>query len=292
MKRLITVLRATRFVECIPFCGVTLLGGLLSSTGNVSELDPALIFTVAGIFFLASFAFAFNNLQDLEIDRQSQQKSGRPLVSGSFSVGSYKIMLAVFALLSLGLLAIGTSWPVLAAGSATILMSWLYSWRRFPFKTVPILSSLLHFVEGSLAFAIGCWSVAVPDLVSLEIGAYFGLVFAAGHLHHEVMDYDADKRCGIRTQAVRFGAKPILWIGFGLWWASAAWFSYLAWQGLVPATLGWIQLGMFASYLTGFIFIAKAQADPVLLKTLQLVYRLTYLAGGLGMLAVLLWERV
>ena len=45
------------------------------------------------------------------------------------------------------------------------------------------------------------------DARGVALGAFFGLVFAAGHLNQEVRDHESDAAAGIRTSAVAFGAR-------------------------------------------------------------------------------------
>ncbi len=240
---------------------------------------------MAGAFLLASFAFTFNDLQDLEPDRLSEEKSDRPLVSGALSARSVQVLTASVAVVGIVLLGAGTPRFALYAGLSTIPVSVAYSFRAFSSKTVPGLSSLTHLIFGIQVFVMGAWSTGEPDWISFAVGAYFGLVFAAGHLHHEVADLEADRRSGVRTCAVRFGGRPVLLAGFSLWCLSAAYFSALALLRLVPAAWGWIQLGMFACYLVGFLIVLRRGTNARRLRRLQLVYRGAYLAGGLLMVA-------
>jgi 4-hydroxybenzoate polyprenyltransferase len=272
----------------MPFCGIALLGGLLSRQSGNSIFPVALGFAVIGVFFMASFAFTFNDLQDIEHDRQSGSKSSRPIVDGSLSFRAARLLSALVAAVGLLLLYAGTSWFVLCVGLSTIPVGIAYSWRRFPLKTVPVLSSLTHLVFGTQVSIIGAWSVSRPDLTSLATGVYFGLLFAAGHLHHEVADLEVDRRSNVRTHAVRYGGKSIVRAGFSLLCISCVYFSMLAMLGIMPAILGWIQLGMFSCYMVGFFLILKGSWDPQRIKRLQKVYRIAYLAGGLLMVTAII----
>lgn len=279
---------ALRVRESLPFCGVALLGGLMNQKTSDCLFPLPLGFTVASAFFLSVFAFMFNDLQDREHDRKSGSKSNRPLVNGSLSVGAGQAISFGVAIVGIALLAIGSTWTALCLGLSTIPVGAAYSWKRLPLKTVPALSSLSHMVFGILIFTLGAWSVSELTMVPLAVGAYFGLVFAAGHLHHEVADLETDRSSGVETHAVRYGGKSTLWAGFVLWCISCAYFTALALLRVVPRALGWIQLGMFACYLIGFFIIPGRSRSPALLKRLQTVYRATYLVGGSLMVAMLL----
>ncbi len=246
MFRIAKIVQAMRLRESVPFFGIAFLGGLMSL--EPAEVFPptTVLFTMAGTFLLAIFTFTFNDLQDVEYDIRSGFKSDRPLVSGSVYISSVRVISVTTMVAGLALLGIGTPLPVLCVGISTVIMAVAYSWRRTSLKKVPLISSMVHLAGGTLIFVAGAWSVIQPDPLSFMIGAYFGLVFAAGHLHHEVADFKADQESGVKTNAVRFGARPILWIGFTLWCLSCAHYSVLALQGIVPPITGWIQLGMFS----------------------------------------------
>ena len=291
MSRLILTLRAIRFTETIPFCGVAVFGGLLAQGTGDFSLPIPLILSSASVFFLAAFGFTFNDLQDVEHDRRSGVKSNRPLVDRSLTIRSAGILTATLAITGIVLLAIGTPWHVLCAGIITLPLSALYSWRRLPLKTIPVFPTLIHLIQGTLVFLLGAWVIAGPDPVFVLIGSYFGLLFAAGHLHHEVLDLEVDRVSGLKTHAVRFGVWPTLWAGFLLWCLSGAGFSALCLLDLIPAALGWIQLGMFSCYLIGFLVLLKRGFTQERMKFLQKLYRGAYAAGGLVMVLLLVVER-
>ncbi|HUU04025.1 MAG TPA: UbiA family prenyltransferase [Myxococcota bacterium] len=291
MRRIVSFIGAIRAWEAAPFCGVALLGYLLDRRTAGCSLPASLWFAVSGSFFLAGFAFVFNDLQDVEADRLSGIKSERPLVSGLFSPVTSRALSAMFAVTGVFLLALGTKWQSLVIGLATVPLSILYCIRIFPLKTVPVISSLLHVVQATLVFLLGAWSTGQADPASLWIGLYFGILLAAGHLHHEVLDQEADRRTGVRTHAVRFGAGPTLRAGFLVWCLSCVYFSALMLLDLVPTSLGWIQLAMFACYLAAFFALVPGGTNARRMRGLQKIYRVAYFLGGLAMIAALASER-
>jgi 4-hydroxybenzoate polyprenyltransferase len=279
----LTLLRSLRIVETLPFCGIVLLGGLFSWRQHGWGLGSAWLFAMAAAFFLTAATFAFNDLMDREDDRRSGLKAERPLVVGALTTRAAVILVTALAACGLVLLAAGCAWHVLAVGASMLLVGSSYSLRGAPLKAVPVLSSLAHVVFGVQTYLLGAWSVAGPDACALPVGLYFGLVFAAGHLHHEVADLDADRRAGVRTHAVRFGPRKTLVAGLLVWLLSGATFSVLALTGVVPAVTGWIQLAMLSGYLAGFLGILRGRFDPGRLRRLRTCYRLVYAAGGLAM---------
>lgn len=288
MRRILAIIGAIRAAEAVPFCGVALLGYMLNSQAGGGLSIARLGFALAGTFLLADFAFVFNDLQDMQTDRLSGSKSSRPLVSGLFSPAFSRILSVLLVCAGIVLLAIGTPRQSLLIGLSTVPLSVLYCIRTFPLKTVPVVSSLVHVTQASLVFMLGASCGNRADPAAIWTGLYFGLVFAAGHLHHEVMDAEADRSAGVRTHAVRFGKNTTLRAGFVVWCLSCVYFSVLALIGEVPAVLGWIQLAMFASYLIGFFATAPTRTRPRRMKRLRTIYRSGYLVCGLAMVLAVL----
>lgn len=279
-------IRALHLPESLPFCGVALLGGMMPPAGDGS-VSCTLVGTAAAAWCLAAFAYTFNDLQDLSADRRSGHKTSRPLVAGVLSVGAAWMLNAGLGATGALILLLVAPWPAMWAGLATLPLSIAYSWRRLPLKQIPVASSAVHLVQATLVFAMGAWSTAPAAAISLVTGLYFGLVFAAGHLHHEVLDVQSDRTSRTRTHAVRYGTGPTLAAGLGLWLLSGVHFSLLAWLGPLPVVLGWVQLAMLASYLVSFFFLLRRGHAPGAMKRLQVVYRAVYLAGGFVMLVLL-----
>jgi 4-hydroxybenzoate polyprenyltransferase len=60
---------------------------------------------------------------------------------------------------------------------------------------------LFHFLLGYVVF--------MPiDERGVQIGLFFALTFTAGHLNHEVRDFELDSRNNAGTNAVAFGKRP------------------------------------------------------------------------------------
>ena len=291
-------LRLLRIAEAAPFAGVSLLAGLLAHSSDGGRLaskpllswDISLLGTSFGVFCLAAFAFCFNDLQDRRADRQDPDKSLRPLVAGKLSPRAAATLAGTTALVSLSLLAIFAGTAAFGLGLLSCALSCVYSWRRLGLKSVPIVPSIIHLLQGWLATTIGAWAVMGPHAgpIGFWLGWYFGLVFAAGHLHHEAADRATDLATGIRTHAVRYGTATAAWIGFGLWTLAAILFSALAWNKMLSPALGWLQLLMYLAYLTAFFaLVASAPKRKGLLK-LKRIYRTVYALGGLAMVALAL----
>jgi|GEM_PF-5536345 len=88
-------------------------------------------------------------------------------------------------------------------GSVLIVLNYilwfLYAFPQTNFKANFLLASLIHFFSGIINFSLGYLTGAVLSWDSLLISIYFSLLFVSGHMHHMVIDYEADKASGMKT---------------------------------------------------------------------------------------------
>ncbi|NMB75449.1 MAG: UbiA family prenyltransferase [Myxococcales bacterium] len=280
-----TLLQGTRLGDVLPWGGVALLGAM-QARGGWQGLDLAT--AVAGVLTvlgLALFAFLFNDLCDRNENRR-ENRPDRSLASGAFPLWLGIGLAGSGAALALtGPLVLGNSF-VMTWSLASLALGAAYSapWPRL--KCRAGLASLTHVIQGTLAFALPAWLARGQlDPAAAVAGVWFGLVFAAGHLHHEVLDLAADQAAGTRTLAVRRGGRTALWLGFALFASAAIWSSWLALAGRTASWWGWTQLGMFLAYAMGFAYFTRGRPDPAGVRRLRQLYRISYLAGGALLLA-------
>ncbi len=192
------------------------------------------------------------------------------------------------ALLALSLLLFSlTNSRTLILGLAIAGLSALYSAPAFHMKGVPILNSALHLTGGLLHFLLGYAVFRPVDGRSLEIGCFFALAFAAGHLTHEARDREADLLNGIRTNAVTFGRLGSFAAGFGLFTLADILLVVLAARGTVPHALVLIAAVYFVHlYLSMRTLRAGLNFESI--RRLQIRYRALYAIIGLMMAVTVL----
>ena len=147
------------------------------------------------------FAYGWNNLRDVRLDR-SREKN--PLVGGIGRSNRHVLLLWILPLLALG----GGAWlgpiPVVAAGTQ-LAGSALYSGGP-RIKRLPVLGTLTNLwifcplaflCQGSLPWASGLWAFT----------CLFGIVLVQNQLLHESMDRDEDLGDGVRTTAALLGVR-------------------------------------------------------------------------------------
>jgi len=129
--------------------------------------------------------------------------------------------------------------PALLFGAAIAALSLLYSCSPRFGKSMPIGASINHLLGGALHFLLGYTAFHALDARGLMISLFFGLVFAGGHLNHEVRDYEGDRLNGIRTNAVVFGCRRTFLASLGTFTAAYAIIAVLAALGMLPSLMLW-----------------------------------------------------
>ncbi|MBS0319298.1 MAG: UbiA family prenyltransferase [Proteobacteria bacterium] len=270
-----------RYDEVLVLQGAPLLGFLWAAgTLDAHVLVAAVRFVVASTALVAH-VFVFNDWAGIDGDLRDPRRARRTFRARGIERADAGVAAVVLLAIALALFAwIGAQALACAAGIA--VLSGLYSAPGLHWKGMPVAASVLHLMGGTLHFLLGYVSFSPLARAACVIAPFFGLVFAAGHLMHEMRDYDADRGNGIRTSAVAFGPRRAFVAGCALFALAYAWLAGLAIAGYVPRVLAFTPL-------LGLVHAAAAVrawragfARPSLLA-LQRVYRYVYLAIGVLM---------
>lgn len=171
-----------------------------------------------------------------------------------------------------------------------LAISVLWIWYSIPvvgLKNHPFTGSLLHFLAELIHFQMVYAVFAPVGLFSFLVSVYFALLFAAGHLHHEVIDADADKKARLRTTAVVFGKARTLLFSNLVFTFAAIYAAILGFTGTlsVPETLC-----LILPYVVHMGVYVKMKAAMALHSDKQLlyrkIYRIAYMVGCLGLIGV------
>ena len=138
-------------------------------SGNVLSTKLLLITCLSFFIFSlsSSVVYIFNDISDIENDRNHPIKKYRPLASGSISIKTAVIILVLFLLL--------------------IILGTIYIY----FKTHNILSILIPFIYIFLnvLYSKGLKNVAIIDLVILTSGFIFRVIYGAVNIDVTVSKY-------------------------------------------------------------------------------------------------------
>jgi 4-hydroxybenzoate polyprenyltransferase len=166
-----------------------------------------------------------------------------------------------------------------------------YAHPRIRWKSVSALPTAIHVTGGVLTALLVQGAFAPLDARGAAVGLYFGLVLAAGHLTHEVLDRDADAKAGFATSAIRFGPRRVLAASFATMTASTAWFALLTARGVVPAVALAGPLLIFVPYLAEFVRARRAPASHEAVLRFRARYRVLYAVSSMWIAAAVILSR-
>jgi 4-hydroxybenzoate polyprenyltransferase len=199
MNRFFSFIRLARLAEISLMLGFPFMG-IVFAFDDVNALFSTDVFLfISGIFFLGTAVYSFNAWAGSDEDTLNDRLSALKTRKGKFmaaTVISVILFLAIFLIAK----------QVLALLATISFCLWtIYSWPRIGFKYRPVLGTLIHFIGQGIHFQIGFATLKPTDLNSILISIYFSLLFSAGHINHELIDYEPDRAMRINTGAVHYG---------------------------------------------------------------------------------------
>lgn len=281
MGRIIAICRRYRYGEALLGCGFALVGAMFAApdwTAFWSLRSMALFFASYLVVFSI---FAFNSWAGLREDAANPRLAVDGLASGwgyaVVTAVSFVGALAVFLLLR----------PVaIPYALAVFALCGIYSFPRYGAKYMPVAGTLAHVAIGVTQFQQGWALLDDPGARSLLMSLYFGLILSAGHVNHELIDYEADRTAGIMSGAVRFGPRHWIWLHTTISFVALCLIVFLTFGGAFP--LPWAFPFMTASLLQLLSAARLCMALPTQRRLLahRALYRFCYLVAGIIFLAV------
>lgn len=239
------------------------------------------VFLLAGLFLVGAVVMrgagcALNDIADRQIDRQVQRTRDRPVASGAISPLGAAIFAAVLSLIGLAVL-LQFNLPTITLGLFAVIPAAIY----------PLAKRYTHWPQLVLGIAFN-W------------GALLGWLAYAGYLHwpplllyasgicwtlgydtiYALVDLEDDRRAGIKSLAVRFGANSgkiigVFYLGAVLLAVAA---GYAAGLGLAF----WLFLIGYADRLAYQLYALRIDDRDICLR----VFRSNSEAGLLLLLAI------
>ncbi|HPS31414.1 MAG TPA: UbiA family prenyltransferase, partial [bacterium] len=201
MGKAIEFLKSNRSAEVAMMLGFPATGIMFAFNDIYQLFSLRVIIFIVATFALSSAVYAFNAWagysEDVENERLSALRNKK-----RFFIHSMILFIILFIILYA---LIDTLLVILSLISFCLWM--IYSFPKKGFKYRPLLGTLIHFAGQVIHFQMGFAVLIKPDINSILISFYFALLFSGGHLNHELIDYDADKKMGINTGAVYFGKR-------------------------------------------------------------------------------------
>ncbi|WP_404370282.1 prenyltransferase [Kytococcus sedentarius] len=238
-----------------------------------------LAFWVGMVFFLVPYNLAMygiNDVFDHESDLQNPRKGG---VEGALTDAAHHRMILWACLVScVPFVAVLLWWGTVASGVAlavTMFAVVAYSLAGLRFKEVPFIDSVTsatHFVGPAVVGALFT-GAQVPAAGWAVLAAFFAWSMAS-HAFGAVQDVQADRAGGIGSIGTVLGARPTVWVSFGLYLAAAglmvaAPLPY-AWLAAVPV--------LYAASVAPFLGITDARCEEAHAGWTRFLW-LNYVAG-------------
>jgi 4-hydroxybenzoate polyprenyltransferase len=280
-SRIATLFRSIRFDEVFLLQGTPIMGVFLSIGAiNPEKFEVVVLFTAANILLVAH-VFTFNDWaaaaqKTVQPNRATALVYSEELSSHllfSFSIALLAASLGLFAFLGLYIL-------TLAAAIAAVGAFYSHPWLNA--KSTPIGSSVPHFVGGLLHFLLGYTLFASLDQRGILIGLFFALSFTAGHLNHEVLDFDHDRQDDLRTNAVAFGKRTAFVASLVVFTFAYGYLFCLALAGLIPRLLALWPIVLYPVHLVWALSALRRGLTPEAVGRFQTRYRLIYALIGAG----------
>ena len=275
------LLRHIRFDEVFVLQGTPLMGVVFSiGTITAGKLEMLLLF-LFGSILLVAHVFTLNDWADVAhgLKAPDPQVPSRRLFW--FSLSLLIASLLAFALIGLRVVILGL---IVAA------LGFFYSHPKLNAKGTPVASSIPHLVGGLFHFLLG-YAVFLPiDSRGILIALFFALTFMAGHLNHEVRDFDLDSHNNARTNAVAFGKRPAFLAGLIVFTFAYLCLFVLGWFRFIPRPLAFLALLFYPLHLFWSLRALRSQLSPEKLDRFQIQYRVLYAVIGISMLCSLFYR--
>jgi 4-hydroxybenzoate polyprenyltransferase len=236
---------------------------------------------LTGSILLVAHVFTLNDWADIA----HGLKAPDPLVS-SLRLFWFSIFLLIASLLVFALI----NERVVILGAIVAMLGFFYSHPKLNFKGTPIASSLPHLIGGIFHFLLGYSVFSEIDHRGLFIALFFALTFAAGHLNHEVRDFELDQKNKARTNAVAFGKQKTFVAGLTLFTCAYLCLFLLGWFSLVPRPLMFVAAIFYSFHLFWSLRVLRSRFRPEVVDRFQTQYRSLYALIGIAMLCLLFYR--
>jgi 4-hydroxybenzoate polyprenyltransferase len=209
--RIIRMLSISRVLFWVIFPAVFFLG-LVFSKGALTL--QATLLAVAFTFPISLAGYGINDVYDFKSDRKNPRKKLRSGVEGRIVTPKEREIVrkaAFIAVVPFVFALLYTMNPtVIALGAAFVLVGYSYSALPLRLKERPPFDSLsnglIYFLFPFLMGYYMTFEAAIFPTFSLWIALCVAMIHAVG----TVVDYDADRKAGLETFAIRFGKRATM----------------------------------------------------------------------------------
>ena len=247
------LIQLTRWKEYFGFTvPLTVLGALMAVQQEGAGLDWRLVAVTLATFLVVAYAFIINDIEDAPDDALEESRRQRnPVSAGRVSLRVGYIALAVVALVTLGLYALGGSYAFLI-GVVTLIISHLYSWRKVRLKAWPITDIVSHsLMLSGLLFLAGYFTYGITPGIIWFVFLGVTLFSSYGQLYNQLRDFAVDKEAGLHNTAILLGERNAKGLMYAMAILAAACFVIGIIGGAFPA---WLLIVVIIAVPVSFLF--------------------------------------
>lgn len=247
------LIQLTRWKEYIGFTvPLTVLGALMAVQQEGAGLDWRLVAVTLATFLVVAYAFIINDIEDAPDDALEESRRQRnPVSAGRVSLRVGYMALAVVALVTLGLYALGGSYAFLI-GVVTLIISHLYSWRKVRLKAWPITDIVSHsLMLSGLLFLAGYFTYGITPGIIWFVFLGVTLFSSYGQLYNQLRDFAVDKEAGLHNTAILLGERNAKGLMYAMAILAAACFVIGIIGGAFPA---WLLIVVIIAVPVSFLF--------------------------------------
>ena len=283
MNKISSYLKLMRAKEALFLLGSPFLGLLwtLPDLGTANIVRAILLLVAIFLFF--THVYTFNDWSGFLLDKSDLNKHLRPLVSGKISQRE-AITLSMCLLVLAAVILFFLSKIIFYLFVFDVVLWIVYAHPAISIKSKPLLPSLIHFIAGIIHFLFGY--ILFSGIITVNgilIGIFFGLVFSAGHLNHEIKDYSFDKESLLMTSAIKFGKEPMFFTSFVIITLSSLYFYVLTVYKILPESLYMGLFCIYPFYCYCFYQTYKNGRDYNSMRKFRSRYRILYFLAGIYM---------
>ena len=282
-RRIVIFLKAIRALESLLMTGFPLIGFVIAlqpgAFSSFRDLLSTVLLFCFSTFFLVIYVYAFNSWGGIDADRLNVRLDDHPVLTGDITEKQLRII--AYVGIAANLLLYYAFFRRCFFLAPFIAINWtIYSHPKIMAKARPIAGTSVHFSGGVLQLLLGYVAVASFDARGILAAIYFALVFAAGHLNHEVKDHDADLEAGLKTNAVFFGPKRVLSLAFFVFTVAFVYLFIITAAGYMGWHESWPFLAIYPVHLVLHRRMMSSLGEQVYEIGYQKTYRLLFFGAG------------
>jgi lycopene elongase/hydratase (dihydrobisanhydrobacterioruberin-forming) len=277
LNNLFNYLKSARCAEVTMMLGFPATGLLFAFSSYEQLLNKNTFIFLIAIFFLSSAIYSFNALAGIKEDEKNERLKEN---LGSDRKIFFIVTLFLFSVIFLALFF--TIDKHLGLFSIISFFLWFsYSFPKLGFKYRPVAGTAIHFLGQIIHFHMGYMIISNFSATSMFISIYFALLFSSGHINHELIDHDADKKMNVNSGAVYFGKNIWEKVSFIMFGSSTVYMVFLITAGIVEMLYGipFVVAGTF--HIVYRAIFLKAQFERKRFVKERSFYRIAYFFAGL-----------